>query len=290
MSSADVTRTPPVPAWRAWLQLARISNTPTVVSNAIAGAVLATAAADTGRVAVVALAMACFYTAGMILNDLLDVEVDRRERPERPLPSGVVSPRAAGLVVGVLIAAGLGLLAPLGWRPLVAGIALVGLIYLYDAWHKGNVLSPVLMGGCRALVYVVAALAVSGTVRLEVIGGAVMLLIYIVGLTEAAKAEGRGLATKVPHAAVLAPIVYWAVVGAPRTLPLVVFFAVWTVGALRVMRNRARIGVGVTRLIAGVAIFDALAVSAGTDDLVPVFLCLGAFALTLLLQTRIAGT
>ena len=32
-----------------------------------------------------------FYTAGMILNDLLDYEVDVRERPERPLPSGAVS-------------------------------------------------------------------------------------------------------------------------------------------------------------------------------------------------------
>ena len=35
--------------------------------------------------------MALFYTAGMILNDVLDDDVDRRERPERPLPSGAVS-------------------------------------------------------------------------------------------------------------------------------------------------------------------------------------------------------
>ena len=28
------------------------------------------------------------YLAGMVLNDVYDVEIDRRERPDRPLPSG----------------------------------------------------------------------------------------------------------------------------------------------------------------------------------------------------------
>ena len=30
------------------------------------------------------------YSAGMVLNDVFDVEVDRVERPERPLPSGQI--------------------------------------------------------------------------------------------------------------------------------------------------------------------------------------------------------
>ena len=74
----------PPPA--GWLQLARVSNTPTVVSNSVAGAL---AVPDAGAVAVVAGAMALFYTAGMILNDLLDLEVDRASAPSgrcRPAP------------------------------------------------------------------------------------------------------------------------------------------------------------------------------------------------------------
>ena len=82
MSSADaVPQRPAAPAWRAWLQLARVSNTPTVVSNTVAGAVLAAVTADVATVIVVAVAMALFYTAGMILNDVLDEEIDRRDRP-----------------------------------------------------------------------------------------------------------------------------------------------------------------------------------------------------------------
>ena len=76
MSSADITARR-ASTWRAWLELARISNTPTTVSNTVAGAVLADAAAPAGPVAVVAVAVALFYTAGMILNDVLDEAIDR---------------------------------------------------------------------------------------------------------------------------------------------------------------------------------------------------------------------
>jgi 4-hydroxybenzoate polyprenyltransferase len=203
MSSAEVTAPS---TGGAWLQLARISNTPTVVSNTVAGAVLASAAAETGAVAVVAVAMALFYTAGMILNDLLDYEIDVRERPERPLPSGAVSRPAALTAVIVLFVAGEALLLLEGTEPFLAGLGLVALIVLYDAWHKGNPLSPVLMGACRAFVYFVAALAVAGEVPLEVATAAAVLLLYIVGLTRVAKSEGGSLRAAWPLAAVLAAV------------------------------------------------------------------------------------
>src|SRR5437763_11809410 len=77
------------------LALARISNSPTVVSNTLAGAALAGARQIDGKQALVAIAMILFYSAGMYLNDLFDYAVDRRERPKRPLPAGIVSQRAA---------------------------------------------------------------------------------------------------------------------------------------------------------------------------------------------------
>ena len=178
MSSADVTARH-APTWRAWLELARVSNTPTTVSNTVAGAVLVDAAAPAGPVAVVAVAVALFYTAGMILNDVLDLDLDQRVRPERPLPSGRVSLPAAITAVIVLLVAGELLLLLEGWRPALAGLGLIGLIVLYDAWHKGNPLSPVLMGACRAAVYVIAGLAVAGALNAELWGAAAVLLVYL---------------------------------------------------------------------------------------------------------------
>jgi UbiA prenyltransferase family len=275
----------------AWLQLARVSNTPTVVSNTVAGAVLASTAAETGAVAVVAGSMALFYTSGMILNDVLDYEVDLRERPERPLPSGVVSRPAALTAVIVLFAAGEALLLLEGAEPFLAGLGLIGLIVLYDAWHKGNPLSPVLMGGCRFLVYIVAALAVAGEVALEVWTAAAVLLVYIVGLTQVAKAEGGSLLALWPLVAVLAAVAYWiGWVNSVWFVLLLAAFAAWTGWALWLVRVKRRIGQGVVSLIAGVALFDALAVASVEGSLAAVGVCVAAFLLTIALQTKIAGT
>jgi hypothetical protein len=288
MSSAEVTA--PSTAG-AWLQLARVSNTPTVVSNAVAGAVLASVEADVATVVLVAVAMALFYTAGMILNDLFDEEVDRVQRPERPIPSGAVSRQAALVAATGLFVVGLALLLVAGFAPFLAGLGLVGLIVLYDAWHKDNPLSPVLMGGCRALVYVVAALAVAEMVELEVWTAAAVLLLYIVGLTQVAKAESGGLLGAWPLAAVLAAIGYW--VGWVDSVPfalLLIAFAAWVVRSLWLIRVPRRIGQGVVSLIAGVSLFDALAVASVGGSLAAVAVCLAAFLATIALQTKIAGT
>src|SRR5690242_3153058 len=92
MRSANVPLpTPSISILRAHLSLARISNTPTVVSNVLAGAALATTLAFGWQIVALCLATALFYTAGMYLNDILDVEIDRQQRPDRPIPSGTVS-------------------------------------------------------------------------------------------------------------------------------------------------------------------------------------------------------
>lgn len=272
-----------------WLQLARVSNTPTVVSNSVAGAVLASAAPDAGAVTVVAGAMALFYTAGMILNDLLDYDVDVRERPERPLPSGEVSRPAALTAVISLFAAGEALLLLEGTEPFLAGLGLIALIVLYDAWHKGNPLSPVLMGACRALVYFVAAFAVAGGVPIEVAAAAAVLLVYIVGLTQVAKAEATGRSSAWPTAAVLAPVVFWAFLLPPLGFVLLAAFAAWVLWALRLVRSK-RIGPAVGAMIAGVSLFDAVAVASADGGAVALAVCLAAFAVTIALQTKIAGT
>jgi hypothetical protein len=291
MSSADLSAAHRASAWRDWLQLARVSNTPTVVSNSVAGAVLVSPSPAALDVAVVAIAMALFYTAGMILNDVFDLAIDQRERPERPLPSGRVSVPAAVTAVAFLFVAGELLLLLEGWEDTLAGLVLIGLIVLYDAWHKGNPLSPVLMGACRAMVYVVAGLAVAGALNEELWGAAAVMLIYLVGLTQVAKAEGGGIAARWPVIAVLAPAVYWA-----KELPdaavalLLVAFLVWAGYALWLVLAQRKVGAGVVRLIAGIAIYDALVVAGSGGSAVALTACLAAFAATVALQTQIQGT
>jgi 4-hydroxybenzoate polyprenyltransferase len=227
----------------------------------------------------------------MILNDLLDYEVDLRERPERPLPSGEVSRPAALTAVISLFVAGEALLLLSRTEAFVGGLGLIALIVLYDAWHKGNPLSPVLMGACRAMVYFIAAFAVAGGVPTEVATAAAVLLLYIVGLTQVAKAEGGGVLAAWPLAAVLAAIGYWVGwVNSVWFVVLLVAFAAWVVRSLWLVRSAGRIGAGVVSLIAGISLYDALAVASVEGSLAAVVVCLAAFLVTIALQTKIAGT
>ncbi len=177
-------------SWRTALKLGRVSNLPTVWSNVIAATALAGGAAW-HSIVVMALAMSALYIGGMYLNDAFDRNIDAKQRPSRPIPAGEAP-------VGMVFAIGFGLLAlgtivfsMFGWQTAVGCLVLCGVIILYNWHHKGNPLSPLLMGLCRALVYIVTAAALGHAVAAPVLAGAFVLLLYVAGLTLASK-QGYG--------------------------------------------------------------------------------------------------
>ena len=94
------------------LRLGRVSNIPTVWTNALAGAVLATGGApEIWPVILSGLALTFFYEGGMWLNDAFDAEIDAAERADRPIPNGEVTLRTvviggwALMAIGVLVSA-----------------------------------------------------------------------------------------------------------------------------------------------------------------------------------------
>jgi len=130
------------------------------------------------------------YLGGMALNDVLDVEEDRIKKPSRPIPSGRISRSGAAIFASALFTAGLLLLFLFCNRlALIAGLALIAVIYLYDRLHSRSWLTVLLMASCRALVFIVSALAVAGTVRHRVEFGAAVQFLYIVALTAVARWE-----------------------------------------------------------------------------------------------------
>jgi 4-hydroxybenzoate polyprenyltransferase len=146
--------------WYAWLELARISNLPTVWTNVLAGWLLAGGAWEWGALAWLLAGGSLMYTAGMILNDAMDVKFDREHRKERPIPSGRVSAKTAWIAGFGMLAAG-GLMCTFvagacGWLVL----ALTAAILVYDAYHKPWAGSVLIMGSCRTLLYLVAGSAV----------------------------------------------------------------------------------------------------------------------------------
>ncbi len=136
--------------WRDLLELVRAPAALSVPGDAIAGA----AAADcvSGRTAGLAAASVCLYYAGMAANDWADRELDEIERPERPIPSGRVTPSQALTVASGLTAAGLGIAALAGGRrALSVAVPLTAAIWAYDLKWKNTAQGPAVMAACRGL-------------------------------------------------------------------------------------------------------------------------------------------
>ena len=257
-------------SWLVHLRLGRVSNLPTVWTNVVAGAILAGAAFDLGTLLALLVALSLFYVGGMYLNDAFDRTIDARERPERPIPSGLISARAVFALGFGMLGAGIAMLAvaamrgPSVWGAVAAGVVLAAAITYYDAVHKRDPLSPLVMGLCRVLVYFAAALAVAGALPATVLLGAAALLAYLIGLTYVAKQENLSefrnawplLFLAAPFVSAL-PTLVDSLAGAV----LYLLFLGWVAYSLSfLMRSRISIPGAVSRLIAGISLLDALLV------------------------------
>ena len=276
------------------LRLGRVSNLPTVWTNALAGAVLASGGApDPGATLMAALALTLFYEGGMWLNDAFDADIDARERANRPIPMGEIGRNAVFAGGFAMLAGGIALGFAIGVEAGLAAIALALAILLYDWLHKRTRLSPAIMGATRFLSYMLAALAV-GVFSDAALWGALGLFAWIIGLTYAAKQEAYDrLGAAWPLAVLALPLAYtlWLGLAAPLALPAWLALAAVAGFALRRLFRRAPGDVpkAVVTMIAGVSLYDAaLIAAAGAPALA--LLAAAGFALTLALQKVASGT
>ncbi len=155
----------------AWLRIIRIPNLATAAADALAGylviAGLRELAWPPAACGLAVAAVVALYAAGIVFNDVCDAELDRRERPERPLPSGAIDSRAAAIAAGGLGVAGLFLAGGASYQtaspwPAAVAAILAGCIWLYDRHAKGTSLGPIVMGTCRSLAWLVGMTAAGG--------------------------------------------------------------------------------------------------------------------------------
>ena len=169
----------------AFLELTRLGNAVAASVLTFTGSFVAGGLA-VRPVAVVAavVATAAATGAGNAINDYFDRDIDRINRPERPIPSGAVSPRET--LVFSLVLFGVAVVAAVSLPSLALGIAVVNLLALvaYTELFKGlpgvgNVVVAYLTGstflfGAAAVgdvlgAAVLAALAALATFTREVV-------------------------------------------------------------------------------------------------------------------------
>jgi len=94
------------PKLHTWLTLGRVSNLPTVWANVLAGFALAATPEASLQGAVVFMAMLALtaaYLGGMLLNDVCDINFDKKHKPTRPIANGDVSLGTVRIVAILLL-------------------------------------------------------------------------------------------------------------------------------------------------------------------------------------------
>lgn len=184
-----------------WLKLVRLPNLLTVPGDPVAGFLLAAVCAsqlpNPLALAAAAGASLCLYVFGLILNDLVDLETDQRERPERPLPAGEITVPQARMAAIAMALSGLNLALFAGRHALYLAAALAGMIFLYNAALKRvRVAGVCAMGLCRGLSLLLGAVAAcpgllmqTGAAHAPVYLAAGGLTLYVVGFSAVAKRE-----------------------------------------------------------------------------------------------------
>ncbi len=178
-------------AIKPYLQLVRLPNVFTAAADSLAGWLLVMGTfREPEHWLPLVFASALTYAGGIVLNDVFDYEIDRVERPNRPLPSGQIGRRFAWILGIALLAGGLALAiasrTTYGW---LVELALIGCVVAYDAGLKRTVLGPEVMGACRGLNLLL------GMSQATQLGGPVAWLIalsygvFVTGITWISRSE-----------------------------------------------------------------------------------------------------
>ena len=192
-----------------YLRLMRPANIVTAIADILAGVAISgyfihvkfsTLTLDiTLPVVCLCLATIGLYGGGVVFNDVFDATLDSTERPERPIPSGVISKTQAIilgsylLLVGVLAAFSVGRLTGYaGW--LAIGVAASALVY--NRWGKHHdFLGPFNMGLCRGLNLLLGISIVPGALETYWWMGFIPI-VYIAAVTNISRGEVHGGSVK----------------------------------------------------------------------------------------------
>jgi 4-hydroxybenzoate polyprenyltransferase len=187
---------------RAYLELLRPANVVTALGDVLAGFAIA-GLRHPERLPWLLLSSCCLYAGGVVLNDVFDRDLDRIERPERPIPSGRVSTRNAAALGGGLLVAGVA--AAMIATPAAGGVALAiaAAVLLYDAWGKRQApIAPLNMAMCRALNLMLGVAAAPAALAGAWPVAAVPLL-YIYAITVLSRGEVHGGSTRTTSSALI---------------------------------------------------------------------------------------
>lgn len=288
---------------KQYAELVRISNLPTCWTNVLTGCAIGSLAASESLaikpVFILSTIISLYYMAGMALNDLGDAGIDRKQRPDRPIASGLISPRAALIFIVSLFVTATALLLIFFAHCIYLALMLAAMIILYDITHKRSSYSVIFMASCRALIYFISAYAVFADSTkgfwIDTAIASAILALYITFVTLVARSENRQQIDRRRWLSIAIMLLVPAVfaVSLPTTiypcLIAVVLLIILSRAAMFVLSEPPRVKLAVLTWLACICLLDSLflAILAGPLPAGAAGLC---FVIVTLSHRKIAGT
>lgn len=139
--------------FKNYLLLIRLPNLFTLPSNIILGFVLVSTFTMTITSVIQILMLVTIsillYCVGLVLNDLFDYKVDKKERPNRPLASGKISRKVAIILVTILASIALILSLLVSVTTFSISFLLLVIIFGYDKYLKNTPAGPFTIAAAR---------------------------------------------------------------------------------------------------------------------------------------------
>ena len=119
-----------------------------------------------------ALAISFSFAAGNIINDIIDLEIDRINKPERVLPAGYLTLNFAKFLYGFFVLVSLAFSVECGINSLIFLLLVNGILYLYSSYLK----KVVLAGNFVVALITASALIYGGMISGNIAGGIIPAL------------------------------------------------------------------------------------------------------------------
>ncbi len=178
--------------------MVRPANVVTSVADVLAGAAIAGAFSpglikDSWlKVSLLSISTACLYGGGIVFNDVFDADLDRIERPERAIPSGLITVKQATTFGAILLATGIILSALNNPSSAILAAAIAFFALLYNKFSKHNsFFGPLNMGFCRGLNLLLGISILAASLSRWYILG-IIPVVYIFSITMVSRGEVNG--------------------------------------------------------------------------------------------------
>lgn len=178
--------------------LIRPANIVTAISDILAGSAIAGYFVELytpsiSKLILLLLSTSCLYAGGIVFNDIFDINIDRSERPERPLPNGQISLKNAQIFGITLFILGILFSFLVQFESGIIAFLTSLMALIYDRYTKDYlVVGSLNMGLCRGLNLMLGMSILPRIVYSNLIWICIIPIIFIAAITLISKGEVLG--------------------------------------------------------------------------------------------------